>query len=36
MILFLTIVFNVPKASSFQSFDILQQNECYKILKGPF
>ena len=28
--------FNVPKASSFQFFDILQQNECYKILKGPF
>ena len=29
-------LFNVPKASSFQFFDILQQNECYKILKGPF
>ena len=28
--------FNVPKASSFQFFDILQQNECYKFLKGPF
>ena len=28
--------FNVPKASSFQFFDILQLNECYKILKGPF
>ena len=28
--------FDVPKASSFQFFDILQQNECYKILKGPF
>ena len=28
--------FNVPKASYFQFFDILQQNECYKILKGPF
>ena len=28
--------FNVPKASSFQFFDILQQNECYKILKGLF
>ena len=28
--------FNVPKASSFQFFDILQQNECYKILQGPF
>ena len=28
--------FNVPKASSFQFFDILQQNECYNILKGPF
>ena len=28
--------FNVPKASSFQFFDILQQNESYKILKGPF
>ena len=28
--------FNVPRASSFQFFDILQQNECYKILKGPF
>ena len=28
--------FNVPKASSFQFFDILQENECYKILKGPF
>ena len=28
--------YNVPKASSFQFFDILQQNECYKILKGPF
>ena len=28
--------FNVPKASSFQFFDTLQQNECYKILKGPF
>ena len=28
--------FNVPKASSFQFFDILQQNECYKILKCPF
>ena len=28
--------FNVPKASFFQFFDILQQNECYKILKGPF
>ena len=28
--------FNVPKASSFQFFDILQQNECYKILKGAF
>ena len=27
-------IFNVPKASSFQFFDILQQNECYKILKG--
>ena len=27
---------NVPKESSFQFFDILQQNECYKILKGPF
>ena len=24
------------KTSSFQFFDILQQNECYKILKGPF
>ena len=29
-------LFNVPKASSFQFFDILQQNECYKMLKGPF
>ena len=28
--------FNVPKASSFRFFDIMQQNECYKILKGPF
>ena len=28
--------FNVPKASSFQFFDILQQNECYKILRRPF
>ena len=28
--------FNVPKASSFHFLDILQQNECYKILKGPF
>ena len=27
---------NVPKKSSFQFFDILQQNECYKTLKGPF
>ena len=26
---------NVPKESSVQFFDILQQNECYKILKGP-
>ena len=28
--------FYVPKASSFQFFDILQQNECYKILNSPF
>ena len=28
--------FNDPKASSFQFFHILQQNECYKIRKGPF
>ena len=25
-----------PKSPSFNFFDILQQNECYKILKGPF
>ena len=34
--LFFRNFLNVPKASSFQFFDILQQNECYKILKGPF
>ena len=34
--LFFSKFFNVPKASSFHFFDILQQNECYKILKGPF
>ena len=35
-LIFFQKFFNVPKASSFQFFDILQQNECYKILKGPF
>ena len=34
--LFFEIFLNVPKESCFQFFDILQQNECYKILKGPF
>ena len=33
---FLQKFFNVPKAFSFQFFDILQQNECYKILNSPF
>ena len=25
-----------PKSPPFNFFDILQENECYKILKGPF
>ena len=36
ILIFFQKFFNVPKASSFQFFDILQQNECYKILNSPF